>query len=292
MPIHPDILDAFGYTPYVHTVFAPYKTMKPNVHQFPEQADPATLLQYKIAVMQAYADGAKLEMRSRYNSAAPWGPATTPPAFDWLNYRYRIAPPKLAAGRNRSGLTEDEVGVKDGWRLLTEEEHLPRRQVESIQYRQRDGTWSHTDAWYTTYEDLRTQKPAGYFLPKAPAKPTTVLGWLCTLPEGYKQRAVQNLENDRVSNPATSLGAALGDAFIWRKSPEGYAFWSEVSDWVVGIACLPPLPALPAEKPTDEQAFEDWFEDVVAPGGQLMRDLRPSFKLAYDAGVRHGRTTS
>lgn len=43
------------------------------------------------------------------------------PAGD-LAAKFAVEPPKLAPGRNIHGLTEDQVGVKDGWRLITEEE--------------------------------------------------------------------------------------------------------------------------------------------------------------------------
>lgn len=180
--------------------------MKPNVHQFPEQADPAALLQYKIAVMQAYADGAQLELRSRYDSAAPWGPAMTPPAFDWLNYLYRIQPP--------------------------------------------------------------------------PAKPTTVLGWLCTLPEGYKQRAVENLHPRVADEEAGSLALALFWAFDWSDTPEGDRFWADMHNWSYGRG---KLPELPTKKPTDTDVFEKWWSEADACCGY------DSHRAAFDAGVAHGR---
>ncbi len=76
----------------------------------------------------------------------------------------------LAQGHNPDKLTEEQVGIKDGWRLLTEDERVERaRQTDDSDQLQ---TWSRPHHWLTgrwngnsqtcTY---RTLKPAGFFLP-------------------------------------------------------------------------------------------------------------------------------
>lgn len=84
----------------------------------------------------------------------------------------------LAAGHNPDKLTNAQVGVKDGWRLLSEEEFKARcadkaPATDTIAY------WGNTSqTWHTpaggrqTDFTYRTRKPAGFFLPPQPvAKP-------------------------------------------------------------------------------------------------------------------------
>lgn len=68
-----------------------------------------------IAVMQAHVDGKPIERRKA--DSPRWSMAEAP-AWDWLNYDYRIAP--IAPGHNPDGLTVAQVG--DGYRLLDEDE--------------------------------------------------------------------------------------------------------------------------------------------------------------------------
>lgn len=75
--------------------------------------------------------------------------------------------PKLASGYNPDKLTEEQVGIADGWRLLTEEECKPPRLLSDTEW------WAHerwnvsvTGWWSGPQFTLRTKKPPGHFLPK------------------------------------------------------------------------------------------------------------------------------
>ena len=87
---------------------------------------------------------------------------------------YRIAvmqaAPKLAKGHNPNKLTEEQVGVANGWRLL-EVDELKSPQEKGTQYWSNMllGVWSPIAGRCATHshsETYRTQRPVGYFLPK------------------------------------------------------------------------------------------------------------------------------
>ena len=50
--------------------------------------------------------------------------------------------------------------------------------------------------------------------------------WLKTLPNGYRERALANLDNKDLT--ASELGDALLGAFVWEHSPEGIGYWHEL----------------------------------------------------------------
>lgn len=82
-------------------------------------------LKEQIAIMQAFADGKAVEVR-----LLPDGPWVVSDREDdiiwnWSAYDYRIAEPRIAKGHNPDKLTEEQVGVKDGWRLLEKDEIVP-----------------------------------------------------------------------------------------------------------------------------------------------------------------------
>lgn len=61
----------------------------------------------------------------------------------------------------------------------------------------------------------------------------TVKEWLGELPEPYKARALANLHRPGANKHAATMlrdciPAALGVAFMWNVSPEGYDFWLAV----------------------------------------------------------------
>lgn len=134
-----------------------------NIHEYQDG------LEYKIAVMQAAQGGSPVEIENGHSHWEPY-PKGEEVGWDWVNFCYRIAKPKIAEGWNPDNLTEDQVGVKDGWRLLTKEEHEANREVDETQF------WDHTDwhpevdSWYTGNEPLRTKKPPGYYLPRPEAR--------------------------------------------------------------------------------------------------------------------------
>jgi hypothetical protein len=95
-----------------------------------------------------------------------WEPCI--PSWNWSKYDYRIAATKIAKGHNPDNLTEEQVGVKDGWRLLEPEEiHGGNNLTTEMQPWLDEGEWlpcaCHGADPDNTY---RTKKPKGYFLPK------------------------------------------------------------------------------------------------------------------------------
>lgn len=63
--------------------------------------------------------------------------------------------------------------------------------------------------------------------------PTTIKGWLQTLPEPARSQAIANAEKVYVNGnldevEASSIGTALLSAFKWKTSPEGTEYWSKV----------------------------------------------------------------
>ena len=68
----------------------------------------------------------------------------------------------------------------------------------------------------------------------------TVAQHLCSLPDGYRQRAFSNAEPEMLSNLVDSPARALARAFSWRESPEGPDFWVQVYFHLAEIP-LPPL---------------------------------------------------
>jgi len=95
-------------------------------------------------------------------------------------------------------------------------------------------------------------------------KPTTVRGWLETLPDGYRQRALgqfssQNIECENLIN-------ALREFSDWGKTKEGRLFWNEVDEWALGHHNLPPLPTDPPESAvntTPETTHDDLAERLA-----------------------------
>jgi len=252
----------FGVIRYQHTIFSPYRPMKPNVHEYPEHATERELLQYKIAVEQAALDGKPIELRPLNHYGAPakeWKPFSLVdskdlPAFSWHHCHYRVARPKIAAGHNPAGVTEDQI--PSGWRLFSLDEFkvvaLDTGVVSDTRFW--DGRdWSEIGRWSITTLDgtLITQKPAGFYLPKpkpmqpSPSvQPTTVLGWLNTLPAGYRERALANRDRGIDEVLASSVSNAIWKAFVWADTQEGVKFWSAVASAAEGGE-YPSLPDAP-----------------------------------------------
>lgn len=160
----------FGYTRYWHTTFSPFP-MKPNIYTYPENADPRALLQHKIAVEQAALDGKPLEVAD--NDGVFWvpflsGPLSEVPGFFWDKRRYRVARPKVAAGHNPDKLTDEQVGVAEGWRLLTAEE-INGPKGPGVEYLFFPGNWQEagTTGPHRLHNTYRTKAAVGqYSTPK------------------------------------------------------------------------------------------------------------------------------
>jgi hypothetical protein len=71
-------------------------------------------------------------------------------------------------------------------------------------------------------------------------EPTTVCGWLETLPDGYRERALGQCLT--LGYKVDSLSRAIAAFNQWEDTKEGGQFWLHVQDWSWGNGDLPPLP--------------------------------------------------
>lgn len=129
--------------------------------------------QEMIAVLKAYEEGRRIQRN--YKGSEGWVEVALEGRWDFYNYDYRIAPytSPIAAGHNPHQLTEEQVGVKDGWRLLDKEEIINRRNMKCsgpTQYIQIYNDISNPPRWTSCAvgnligECYRTKRPPGYFL--------------------------------------------------------------------------------------------------------------------------------
>ena len=85
----------------------------------------------------------------------------------------RGATSPLAKGHNPAKLTEEQVGVEDGWRLLAEDEIDPRRGAQeglecwNERHPEKCWTWNINLTWAgnSTDDTYRTKRPVGHFRP-------------------------------------------------------------------------------------------------------------------------------
>lgn len=61
-----------------------------------------------------------------------------------------------------------------------------------------------------------------------PTRPTTVRGWLETLPEPYRSQAIENCK--WLEDECKFQFMAIRDSFTWKESPQGYEHWLSVCD--------------------------------------------------------------
>lgn len=114
--------------------------------------------------------------------------------------------------------------------------------------------------------------------PKVEQKPTTVMGWLLTLPPGYRHRAIRNLNAINGEDPSHHAGHALGLAFNWHDSPESGLFWMAVSEHLWHGR---PLPALPDNH---EIALDQWLKERGTPP-------MPSPQEVWHAAIKYYQST-
>lgn len=171
--------------------------MKPDIYTYPEGASPLELARYMVAVMEAAERGEPVECFDSEGGVEHWTPVLGSARFrSWRNgLLYRIARPvppkaaKIAEGHNPDGLTEEQVGVSEGWRLLSGaevHESDDRCWTDEIELwcwskKQWDNTkWRGANPEQT----YRTKKPAGFFLPKPAAAEKPLVPWtLQTVPK-------------------------------------------------------------------------------------------------------------
>lgn len=156
-------------------------TQEINPYVYPENATPLELARYMVCVMELAEAGERVEAYS----GAYWFSAEEP-KWAWSNTRYRIARPKIAEGYNPDGLTENQVGVKDGWRLLSKEELHGQFADETygveIVLGLDDDCWESARRCFLVPDGFtyRTKKPVGHYLPKPspePAKDAFSVWW-------------------------------------------------------------------------------------------------------------------
>lgn len=115
----------------------------------------------------------------------------------------------------------------------------PWRKVEHYVCSFEGHSWSHYE------RNVPAGDGASHYLEavrEAKETPTTVEGWLQTLPDGYRERALANTSGCERNKSAISTHYALGRAFLWRSSPQGFWFWDEVYKAIEEGTPLPPLP--------------------------------------------------
>lgn len=133
---------------------------------------PEVTLDYMIEVMKAANAGQPLQFT--FNDRKKWLDLPLGSCiWDWPTVLYRInpscRPSPIASGHNPDKLTEEQVGVKHGRRLLTPEE------INSREHRTDIKIWTSKGWLYNCCGDSHchtycTNRPVGYFLPKKKAK--------------------------------------------------------------------------------------------------------------------------
>ena len=82
--------------------------------------------------------------------------------------------------------------------------------------------------WFVTATEMPEDFDLDEELPKP--TPTTIAGWLCTLPEPYRTQALENMDEDGKDFEADSVADALHRAFWWHRSPQGYNYWNDLHE--------------------------------------------------------------
>lgn len=73
--------------------------------------------------------------------------------------------------------------------------------------------------------------PAEYRLQKPGTRRLTVREYLQLIPDpDARERALKNCYKEIAGEWSVSLPKALYRAFLWHKSPEGFAYWNQVHD--------------------------------------------------------------
>ena len=92
----------------------------------------------------------------------------------------------------------------------------------------------------------------------------TVKQWLQELPDGYRERALNNMNPEKADQKFPSLTLAVFNAFNWVTTLEGGSFWNQVWDQLTEPKIpLPPLPEAPKQK-TQKYSLEDWRKQARA----------------------------
>jgi hypothetical protein len=102
----------------------------------------------------------------------------------------------------------------------------------------------------------------------------TVKQWLEQLPDGYRERALENLVQDgREKNSVGLIYLAIHRAFTWQETKEGFSFWAAVySHYAAKSVPLPQLAPLPPppSKPLPYRLILAMLGVLVAAAGFFM----------------------
>ena len=106
----------------------------------------------------------------------------------------------------------------------------------------------------------------------------TVKEWLQELPDGYRERALANLQTDSGGLLVDAQHRAVRKLRFWSETKEGYKFWSSVVSYLMGESSdLPPLP-----QPTRRERIEKRIEEVMTENNLTVEDLG---KTTYENGI-------
>ena len=95
--------------------------------------------------------------------------------------------------------------------------------------------------------------------PEPEPETKTIREWLETLPDGHRERALEQCEELTGEGSAISLSDALVGFCKWSESREGHDFWSDVCKWASGFhLSLPPLPKEKKPEPRRGKPGEVW----------------------------------
>ena len=119
----------------------------------------------KIEIMQAYLEGKTIQYKDFRKYPFVWTDIEGhEPAWSWCDTDYRVASKSpIASGYNPRLLTEDQVGVADGWRLLHENEiGCFKHKFPVFRYWKDEGKWGEETAnAYSMGWCYRTKAPIG-----------------------------------------------------------------------------------------------------------------------------------
>ena len=102
----------------------------------------------------------------------------------------------------------------------------------------------------------------------------TIAEWFLELPEGVKQKALSNLNQEVKDLKVTSLRTALARGFLWNDTPEGLLYWESV-----GANSGAPLPTTfePLASSICQWAQE---RDINNPAKQLLKVFEEAGELS------------
>ena len=102
----------------------------------------------------------------------------------------------------------------------------------------------------------------------------TIEEWFLELPEGVKQKALSNLNQEVKDLKVTSLRTALARGFSWNDTPEGLLYWESV-----GVNSGAPLPTTfePLASSICQWAQE---RDINNPAKQLLKVFEEAGELS------------